>query len=74
MFELGGLEILVIGIVALIVLGPDKLPEVALKASRGFNRLKRGWIGIQRQIFTEIAFKEEDEKLNKQSAKDETNK
>lgn len=74
MFEIGGIEILVIGIVALIVLGPDKFPELALKTARSFNQLRRGWTEFQRQIFTEIAFKEEHEKLNKQAAKNETDK
>ena len=59
MFEIGGLEILVIGLVALIVFGPEKLPDAAIKAARIFNGMKRGWIELQRQVFTETAFREE---------------
>lgn len=62
MFEIGGLEILVIALVALIVLGPEKLPDAAVKAARLFNQLKRAWTSLQRQMFTEIALKEEAEK------------
>ena len=62
MFEIGGLEILVIAIVALLVLGPDKLPHAAVKTARLFTRLKRAWIEIQRQLFTEIALEEENGK------------
>lgn len=62
MFEIGGLEILVIGLVALIVFGPEKLPDAAIKAARIFNAMKRGWIELQRQVFTEAAFREETEK------------
>ncbi len=62
MFEIGGLEILVIGLVALIVFGPEKLPDAAIKAARIFNGMKRGWIELQRQVFTETAFREETEK------------
>ena len=36
MFDLGFTEILVIGVVALVVLGPEKMPEVARAAGRFF--------------------------------------
>ena len=68
MFEIGGLEILVIGLVALIVFGPEKLPDTAIKAARMFNSLKRGWVELQRRIFTEAAFREEAEKKAKKTS------
>lgn len=38
MFDLGFTEILVIGVVALVVLGPEKMPEVARAAGRFFAK------------------------------------
>ena len=48
--NLSGTEILVIGLIALIVLGPDKLPE-ALRKLGGFMRdVKRVSSGFQSEI------------------------
>ena len=41
MFGIGGSEILVILIVALLFLGPDKLPDAAKKLSKGIRDLKK---------------------------------
>ena len=50
MFGIGGSEILVILIVALLFLGPDKLPDAAKQISKGIRDLKRGSREIQRTI------------------------
>lgn len=47
MFNLGGGEILVILLVALIVLGPTKLPEAARKMGQTLNEFKRISKGFQ---------------------------
>lgn len=47
MFGMGGTEIIVILIVALIFLGPDKLPEAAKSISKGIRDLKRSTRDIQ---------------------------
>ncbi len=41
MFDLGFTEILVIGVVALVVLGPERLPEVARMAGKLFAQAQR---------------------------------
>lgn len=41
MFGMGGSEILVILVVALLFLGPDKLPEAASKISKGIRELRK---------------------------------
>lgn len=41
MFDLGFTEILVIGVVALVVLGPERLPEVARTAGKLFAQAQR---------------------------------
>jgi sec-independent protein translocase protein TatB len=50
MFGMGGSEIIVILIVALIFLGPDKLPEAAKQISKGIRDLKRSTRDIQDTI------------------------
>ncbi len=39
--SLGPAEILVILVIALLVFGPDKMPEIARKAGQGYRELKR---------------------------------
>lgn len=41
MFDMGFAEMLVIGIVALIVIGPERLPSVARKAGAYFAKIRR---------------------------------
>ena len=50
MFGMGGTEILVILIVALLFLGPDKLPEAAKSISKGIRDLKKQSRVLQRTI------------------------
>ena len=50
MFNLSGSEIIVILILALVVLGPEKLPEAMRKAGRTFAELKKMSSGFQDEI------------------------
>lgn len=50
MFNVGGGELLVILLIALIVLGPDKLPEAARKVGRVTSELRRMSQGFQQEI------------------------
>ena len=50
MFGMGGSEILVILIVALLFLGPDKLPDAAKKISKGIRDIKKQSRILQRTI------------------------
>lgn len=50
MFGMGGSEILVILIVALLFLGPDKLPEAAKQISKGIRDIKKQSRALQRTI------------------------
>ena len=50
MFGMGGTEILVILIVALLFLGPDKLPEAASKISKGIRDIKKQSRVLQQTI------------------------
>jgi sec-independent protein translocase protein TatB len=53
-FDIGFSELVVIGLVALIVLGPKRLPEVARAAGRWAARLRRFIDDTRREIDREI--------------------
>jgi sec-independent protein translocase protein TatB len=53
-FDIGFSELVVIGLVALIVLGPKRLPEVARAAGRWAARLRRFIDETKREIDREI--------------------
>jgi sec-independent protein translocase protein TatB len=54
MFDIGFSELLVIGIVALIVLGPERLPKVARTAGHLFGRLQRYVSEVKAEVKREM--------------------
>jgi len=50
MFDLGFQELIIIFVVALLVFGPKKLPEVGRSLGRGLAELKKAMRGIQDTI------------------------
>jgi sec-independent protein translocase protein TatB len=60
MFNIGGGELLVIMLIALIVLGPSRLPEAARTVGKVVGEIRRISSGFQREI--RDAFDESDDK------------
>jgi sec-independent protein translocase protein TatB len=58
MFDIGFSELLVIAIVALIVIGPERLPKVARTAGHLFGRLQRYVNDVKSDIQREIELDE----------------
>lgn len=54
MFDVGFSELVVIGLVALLVLGPNRLPQVARTAGQWMGRLRRFVDGVKRDFENEI--------------------
>jgi sec-independent protein translocase protein TatB len=54
MFDIGFSELLVIGIVALVVIGPERLPRVARTAGHLFSRVQRYAAGVKADIAREM--------------------
>ncbi len=70
MFGIGMTEMIVIAALALIVLGPKKLPDLARSLGRGFAEFKRATNELKSTIDMEM--KAEDERYNReQQAKGE---
>lgn len=58
MFDIGFSELVVIGIVALVVVGPERLPKVARTAGHLFGRLQRYVGGVKADLRREFEFEE----------------
>jgi len=58
MFDIGASELFVIGVVALIVIGPERLPRVAKTLGRLFGRLQRYVSEVKSDINREIELEE----------------
>ena len=72
MFGIGSTELLVILVVALLVLGPKNLPQIARKLGRAMGEFRKVSTEFQRTLNTEIAFEEEKEKSRKAAAAEKT--
>jgi sec-independent protein translocase protein TatB len=54
MFDIGFAELIIIGVVALIVIGPDRLPGAIRTGSAWLNRLRRGFNDIKQEVQQEL--------------------
>jgi sec-independent protein translocase protein TatB len=54
MFDIGFAELLIIGVVALFVIGPERLPEAVRTASIWLNRIRRGFNEIKQEVQQEL--------------------
>jgi sec-independent protein translocase protein TatB len=55
MFEVGFSEMLVIAVVALIALGPEKLPKAARFAGLWMRRARAQWYSVKAELERELA-------------------
>lgn len=58
MFDIGFTELIVIGVVALIVIGPERLPKVARTAGHLYGRLQRYVSTVKSDISREVELDE----------------
>ena len=69
MFDIGFLELLIIGVVGLLVLGPERLPRAARTTGLWIGKIKRTVSGMQRDISAQLEAEELRQKLNEQQKK-----
>jgi sec-independent protein translocase protein TatB len=67
MFDVGALELLVIAVVALIVVGPERLPKLARTAGLWAGRARRALSSVKDEIDREMKAEELKEILRKQA-------
>ena len=63
MLNIGMTELFVFGIIALLVLGPDKLPEAARFSGKWYGKLKRLVSNVQNDIDRELRMSELKEQM-----------
>jgi sec-independent protein translocase protein TatB len=54
MFDIGFPELVVVSVIALLVIGPEKLPETIRTLSLWVGRVQRSFTSIRREIESEI--------------------
>ena len=54
MFDIGFAELVVIGVVGLLVIGPERLPGTIRTASLWLNRIRRGFNEIKQEVQQEL--------------------
>ena len=54
MFDIGFAELVIIGVVALLVIGPERLPSAVRTASLWINRIRRGFNEIKAEVQQEL--------------------
>lgn len=67
MFDIGFPELLMISVVALLVIGPEKLPETIRTISLWIGRIQRSFTNIRREIENEIGADEIRQQLHNES-------
>ena len=65
MFDLGFSEILLIAVIAIVILGPDKLPEALAQTFKFFKRVKNVVFDIKDSIDKELQIEELREEANR---------
>jgi sec-independent protein translocase protein TatB len=66
MFEIGFTELALVGVIALLVLGPERLPKAAATAGRWVGQAKRTLGGIKKQIEREMDAEQLRQELDRQ--------
>ena len=71
MFDIGFMELLLIGVILLLVVGPERLPRLAQFAGAWYGKAMRSFESAKQEINREIAAEELTRTLKKQSASED---
>ena len=67
MFDIGFPELLVVALIALLVLGPDRLPEAMRTLGLMFGRLRRTYLSARAEIEREVGMDDVRRQLHNES-------
>ncbi len=67
MFDIGFQELLLVTVVALVVMGPERLPQLARMAGKWIGRARRTLISVQQEIERELKAEELKRVLDEQA-------
>ncbi len=68
MFDVGFLELLLVGVIALIILGPERLPKAAQTLGLWIGKAKQSFETIKTEIDREVKLKELQQEIAQQKA------
>lgn len=71
MFDIGFWELAIIAVIALLVVGPERLPELARTAGLWVNRIRGFITTVKRDVERELRAEELKQMLNRQNELDE---
>ncbi|MEH6568078.1 MAG: Sec-independent protein translocase protein TatB [Halioglobus sp.] len=54
MFDIGFAELIIIGVVGLVVIGPERLPSAIRTGSMWLRKIRRGFSDIKREVEQEL--------------------
>ena len=74
MFDIGGFELLLVAIVGLLIVGPERLPEVLRSIGLWMGRLKRAFHAAKTEIEQEIGMDDIQRQLHNESVLNEIKK
>lgn len=63
MFDIGFAELLVLAVIAMVVIGPEKLPSVARTVGKTLGKARRMMTNLQNQIEQEVKLDELNKKI-----------
>ncbi|GAB2714565.1 Sec-independent protein translocase protein TatB [Halomonas garicola] len=69
MLDIGFLELLIIAVVGLLVLGPERLPRAARTTGMWVGKIKRTVAGMQREVSAQLEAEDLRQKLDDQQKK-----
>jgi len=72
MFDIGFWELLLISIIALVVIGPERLPSAAAKVGKIIGQVRRTWMGVKNEFMREAQTEELRRQIAEQKAKIES--
>jgi len=71
MFDIGGLELLIIAVVGLLVIGPERLPETLRTLGLWLGRLRRSFTAVKAEIEKEVGMDDVKRQLHNEAVMEE---